>query len=76
MGTGEILQIIYFSHIHPAKQSGLLFRALATASQPVVSPGRGMKAQRPWLPQEADCGQVYQIRVLGELKSKILSNCL
>lgn len=30
-GAKETLQVIYFSHIHPANQSGLLLRVLATA---------------------------------------------
>lgn len=71
MGTGETLQIIYFSHIHPANQSGLLLRALATASQPGVIPGMGIKAK---VSPGVRLGQVHQIRLLGDLKSEIFPN--
>ena len=41
----DTLQVMYFAHIHPANQSGLLLRDLATASQPVVIPGMRMKVE-------------------------------
>ena len=43
MWREDTLQVIYFAHVYPANQSGLLLRDLATASQPVVIPGMGMK---------------------------------
>ena len=68
----ETLQIMYFTHVHPANQSGLLLRPLATASQPVVIPGMGLKVEvevspggRLWAAVGVMAGENLQDKAVG-----------
>lgn len=70
------VQVIYLAHVHPANQSVLLLRALATASQPLSwdgNEGGGLRSFPQGSRLRGDGWKTYKIRLLGHLKSETFS---